>query len=133
MSRYPAITNIEYHEMTFEEIDKIKERVSSAKTDLLINESQLFLYLNQIAQSEPDGRKYSSCLRWIQNVSILGFIGTFIFLFIDWKISPLLFITSVIAQIYSRKLARKYIFRQCAVDRVFLKFALGVGLVRLKD
>ncbi len=131
MNKFPEITNLEYHEMTFEEINKIRDKLTSSK-NILINESQLFLYLNQISQSEPDGKKLSSTLRWVQNISILGFIGTFIFLFINWKISPLLFLISIIAQIYSRNLAKKYIFRQCTLDEVFLKFALGVGLVKLQ-
>lgn len=132
MSKYPEITNLEYHEMTFEEIDRIKEKIASGKTNILINESQLFLYLNQISQSEPNGKRLSSTLRWMQNISIFGFIGTFVFLFINWKISPLLFLISIITQIYNRNLAKKYIFRQCTLDRVFLKFALGVGLVKLQ-
>ncbi len=131
MSRYPKITNLEYHEMSFEEVDKIRDRIKSGRVNISINESQLFLYLNQISQSEPDGKKLSNTLRWIQNVSILGFIGTFIFLFVNWKISVLLFIISIIFQIQSRNLAKKYIFRQCTLDRVFLKFALGVGLVKI--
>ena len=133
MSKYPDITEPKYHEMSFDQIDKIREKVATGKVGLFINESQLFLYLNQISQSEPNGKKYSLHLRWVQNVSIAAFVGTFIFLFINWKISPLLFIIAFVAQIYSRRLAKKYILRQCARDRVFLKFALGVGLVRQKE
>lgn len=127
MSKYPEIINPQFHEMGFEEVDKIREKVASGKVGLLINESQLLLYLNQIE------RKYSFQLKWIQNISIVGFIGTFVFIFINWKLSPIFFVIAVIAQIYNRKLARKYIFKQCSEDRVFLKFALGVGLVKLKN
>lgn len=132
MNKYPEITNLEYHDMTFEGIERIRGKIAAGKTNILINESQLFLYLNQISQSEPDGKKLSSTLRWVQNISIFGFIGTLVFLFINWKISPLLFLISIIAGIYSRNLAKKYIFRQCTLDRVFLKFALGVELVKLE-
>ncbi len=132
MSRYPEITNLEYHEMSFEELDNIREKISAGKIGLLINEGQLFLYLNQIAMIEPNGKSYSSQLRWVQNISIVGFIGTVIFLFINWKISAVLFVISIISQMYSRKLARKYIYKGCAEDRVFLKFAFGVGLVKLQ-
>ena len=111
--------------MSFEDVDKIRENVASGKTGLMIKDTELFLYLNQME------KKYSSKLKLIQNVSIIGFIGTFVFIFINWKLSPVLFIISIIAQVYSRKLARQYIYRQCAEDRVFLKFALGVGLVKI--
>jgi len=126
MTKLPEIINPEYHEMSFEEVDKIREKVAFGSIGLLINEGELFLYLNQME------RKFSSQLRWIQNISIIGFIGTFIFIFINWKISPLLFAISIIAQIISRNLAKKYIFKQCTEDRVFLKFALSVGLVSLE-
>lgn len=131
MSKYPEITNTKYHEMSFDEIDKIREKLAADKTSLAINEGQLFLYLNQIAMIKPGGKNYSMQIRWIQNISIIGFVGTFIFLFINWKISIVLFIISIITQIYSGKLARKYILQGCIDDRVFLKFALGVGLVRV--
>lgn len=127
MSQYPEIRNLEYHEMSFNEIDKIREKVSTGKAELLINETELFLYLNQMEKN------YSSKLKIVQNISIIGFIGCIVFIFINWKLSPFLFILAIIAQVYSRKLARKYIFKQCAEDRVFLKFALSVGLVKLQE
>lgn len=127
MSKYPEIKNPQFHEMSFEEADKIREKVASGKVGLFINENQLLLYLNQIE------KKYSFWLRWIQNISIIGFMGTFVFIFINWKLSPIFFVIAVVAQIYNRKLARKYIFKQCGEDRVFLKFALGVGLVKLEN
>lgn len=127
MSNLPEIKNTEYHEMSFDEVDKIREKVASSKVGLLIKETELFLYLNQME------KKYSSKLKLIQNVSIVGFIGTFAFIFINWKLSPVLFIISIVAQVYSRKLARQYIFKQCTEDRVFLKFALGVCLVKLQE
>ena len=127
MSHYPEITTHQYHEMGLEQVEKVRQNVSSGKVGLFINETQLFLYLNQME------KKYSSQLKWIQNISIAGFIGTFVFIFINWKISPVLFVISIVAQIISRSLARKYIFRQCTEDRVFLKFALAVGLVKLQS
>jgi ABC-type multidrug transport system fused ATPase/permease subunit len=127
MSQYPEIKNTEYHEMSFDDVDKIREKVASGKVGLLIKETELLLYLNQME------KKYSSKLRLIQNISIIGFVGTFVFIFINWKLSPLIFVISIIAHIYSRKLARQYIYKQCAEDRVFLKFALGVGLVKVQE
>jgi len=127
MSQLPEIKNQKYHEMNFGEIDKIRDKIASGKTGLLVKETELFLYLNQI------NKNYGSNLKMIQNVSMLGFLGTFIFLFINWKLSPILFIVSIIAQVYSRKLAKEYIYKQCSEDRVFLRFALAVGLVRLQE
>lgn len=127
MSQYPEIKNQEFHEMSFDEVDKIREKVASGKVGLMIKETELFLYLNQM------DKKYSSKLKMIQNLSIIGFIGTFVFIFINWKLSPVIFIIAIVAHVYDRKLAREYIYRQCAEDRVFLKFALGVGLVKLQE
>lgn len=126
MSQYPEIKNPQYHEMAFDEVDEIREKVASGKIELLIKETELFLYLNQMS------KKHSFTLRMIQNAYIIGFISTFVILFINWKLSPILFILSIIANSYNRKLARQYIYKECTEDRVFLKFALGVGLVELQ-
>lgn len=127
MDHLPDIKNQEYHEMSFDDVDKIREKVASGKVGLMIKETELLLYLNQME------KKYSSTIKLIQYISIIAFLATFVFIFINWKLSPVLFIVAIIAHIYDRKLAREYIYRQCAQDRVFLKFALGVGLVKLAD
>jgi len=127
MTQYPEIKNTEYHEMSFDEVDKIREKVASGKVGLMIKETELLLYLNQME------KKYSSMLKLIQYISMIAFFATFVFIFINWKLSPVIFIIAIVAHVYDRKLAREYIYRQCAQDRVFLKFALGVGLVKLQE
>jgi|SRR3989344_6789837 len=127
MTKLPEIQSEKYNNMDYEEIDKIREKIASGKIELLLNDAQLFLYLNQM------NKGYSFKLRMIQNISVIGFVAMFIVLFLDWRISPIIFIVAIISQIYSRKLAKQYIYKQCSEDRVFLKFALAVGLVRLKD
>lgn len=123
----PKISNPEFHLMSFEEIDKIREEVASGKLVLVIKENELFLYLNQMK------KKFSLCLKMIQNFYLIAFPLSFVFIFINWKISPILFILSIIAQTYNRKLAKKFIFNLCIEDRVFLKFALAAGLVKLEE
>lgn len=127
MSKYPEITNPEYHKMSFENVEKIRKKVTLGEVEIFINETQLFLYLNQME------KKYSTRLRWIQNIFIVGFMGTLVFIFINWKFSPFLFLASIIAQIVGRNLAKKYIYKQCSDDKVFLKFALGEGLVKIQN
>jgi hypothetical protein len=123
----PKISNPEFDLMSFGEIDKIREKVASRKLLLLIKKTELFLYLNQMK------KKYRLCLKVVQNFYLIGFPLSLVFIFINWKISPILFILSIIVQSCNRKLAKRFIFNQCVEDRVFLKFALAVGLVKLEE
>lgn len=127
MKRHPEIKDQTYHEMSFNQIDEIRSTINSGNLKLLINESELFLYLNQM------DKRYSSRLKMLQNLSILSFIGIFIFLFINWKLSPVLFFTSIVFHKVSRNKAKQYIFTQCLEDRAFLKFALATQLVKLHE
>jgi len=112
MDNHPKIRNLTYHEKSFEEIDRIREKIVSGDISILIKQTELYLYLNQMS------RKYSFNLSVIQNISIGCFIATFIFFFINWKFSPLFFIAAIVTHNYSRKLALRYI---------------SVGLVKLKE
>ena len=73
------------------------------------------------------------CLKMVQNFYFIGFPLSLLFIFINWKISPILFIFSIIVQTCNRKLAKRFICNQCVEDRGFLKFALAVGLVKLEE
>jgi len=78
-------------------------------------------------------RKYSFRLKMMQNISIFSLIGMMIiFLFINWKFSPILFIIGIASGIWVKKKSFEYIGRNCQEDRAFLKFALAVGLVEIQ-
>jgi hypothetical protein len=123
----PEISIPEYHLMNFAEIDEIRKKVAGGKLVVFIKETDLFLYLKQMK------KKYRVCLKMVQNFYFIGFPLSFLFIFINWKISPILFILSIIIQTCNRKLARRFICNQCVEDRVFLKFALAVGLIKLEE
>lgn len=122
----PKIVSEHYHNASPQEINELREKYAQGKIPLILNETQLYLYLNQM------DKKYSFRIKWIQNISIIGIIATVVFIFINWKLTPILLISTIIIGIYNRKLARKYILNQCASDNVFFRFALAVGLVKLQ-
>ena len=124
---YPEIKNPYYHNLSFKEIDKIKEDLLAGKLKLYINTAQLYLYLNQI------NKKYSLILRWVQNLKIISIIGAIIFLFFDWRISIVLGVLFLLTGLSTGKLAMKFIRKHCLEDRVFLKFALACELVKVSD
>jgi len=126
MFLYPEIKNPEYHDISFGEVDKIRESIKGGKLGIKIKQTQLMLYLNQMS------KKHSFILRIIQNVSIISFICVFVFIFINWKLSPIFFVIAVVFGFMVNKLANRYIFEECKEDRVFLKFALSTGLVELE-
>lgn len=126
MSSLPEIKNQKYHEMSFSEIDAIREKLCSGEWGLYIKRTQSMLYLNQMAH------KYSFRLKMVQNISIISLIATIVFLFINWKITPLLFIIGIASGVWVSKKSLEYIGKNCQEDRVFLKFALAVGLVELQ-
>jgi len=119
------IKNTHYHNLSFQEIDKIRENIISRDLNLYINTTQLYLYLNQM------NKKYSLILRWVQNVNILSAIGMIVFLFFRPAISIILLIIFFVTGFSQHKLAMKYIGKQCLEDRVFLKFALAVELAKV--
>jgi len=125
MVSYPKIKDTQYHEIDFKEVDDIRKKVSTNEIKFLINENELFLYMNQM------GKKYKFLLSFIWLASSLFFVFTFVFLFINWRISPALFIGFFVLHVYNRKLAKQIIYKLCSADKVFLKFALAVGLVKV--
>lgn len=125
MPVYPEIKFKEYHKMSFEKIDNIRTKIVSGEVDLLVNKLQSMAYLNQMFP------KYSLTLKWLQNISIICFLGTFVVLLINWRVAPIIFIVAVVMSVLVNKLAPRFIFQQCKEDRVFLKFALTTGLVKI--
>ena len=126
MSQHPQIRNPQYNEMSFEDIEKIREKLAAGEQTLGVTKHQLLLYLNQM------DKKYSNPVKWLQFYSFAGIAISVVMLFINWMTSPFLYASALVAGSYSRKLAGEYIFRQCQTDYVFLKFALAVGLVTLE-
>lgn len=121
------IKNLGYHKLSFGEIDQIREKIISGEINLYIKITQLYLYLNQM------NKKYSLILILIQNTTIITLIAGLIFLFINWKISILLGVFSLIIGCYQSIFAMKFIRKNCLEDHVFLKFALVVELVKISD
>lgn len=125
MKTYPQIVNQKYHQMSFSDIDIIRKKIISGEVGLLINRQQKMLYLNQMLP------KYRFVLKRVQDGSYLGFIGTVVFLFVNWRVSVFLLLISIFASIFVSKKALTYIAKNCMEDRAFLKFALAVGLVEI--
>ncbi len=127
MKTYPQTVDGKYHQMSFSDIDTIREEIISGKVGLIIKRQQKMLYLNQMLP------KYRFILKRVQDLSYLGLIGTVVFLFVNWKISVFLFPISIFAGIFVSKKALTYIAKNCMEDRAFLKFALTVGLVEIQE
>jgi hypothetical protein len=127
MKTYPKIVNDKYHQMSFSDIDIIRNKIISGDVGLIIKRQQQMLYLNQMLP------KYKFVLKRVQDVSFLGSIGAIVFLFINWKIAALLLPISIVAVIFVSKKSLTYIAKNCMEDRAFLKFALAVGLVEIQD
>lgn len=127
MKTYPRIVNEKYNQMSFSDIDVIRNKIISGEMGLIIKRQQKMLYLNQMLP------KYRFVLKRVQDFSFLGFVGVVVFLFIDWKISALLLPISIAAGIFVSKKALTYIGKNCMEDRAFLKFALAVGLVEIQE
>lgn len=119
------IKNAKYHEMSFSDIDKIRNDIQDGKLTLLINSVQLMLYLNQMKKS------YAFILRWSQNLQIGGFLAGIIFIFLNWRVAILVFLLTIIYSVFQSRLPFYFIRKNCIEDRVFLKFALATELVKV--
>lgn len=126
MSTYPQIKETKYHDSSFDEIDKLRIGLNKGEFALAVNKLQSMLYLNQMKKS------YSLALKLIFYINILSIIGVIIFLFINWRYSIILFVIFITTAVLNNKLAIKFIIQQCLNDKVFLKFALAVGLVKIQ-
>jgi len=123
---FPQIKNNHYHNMSWDEIKSLQNDIVNGKYNLLIKQTQLMLYLNQMNPS------YKRKLVLIQNLSILFFIGFIILIFFNLLLSLLSFLTFIFLSILNQKEANKLIYKNCIEDYVFLKFALSVELVSLE-
>jgi len=119
------IKNAKYHEMSFSEIDKIKEDILDGKLILLINSVQLMLYLNQMKKS------YAFVLKRSQELQILGFLAGVVSIFLNWKVALIIFLLTIIYSVFQSRLPFYFIRKNCLEDRVFLKFALATELVKV--
>jgi len=119
------IKNAKYHEMSFSDIDNIREDIQDCKLILLINSLQLMLYLNQMKKS------YAFVLKRSQELQIVGFIAGFIFIFLNWKVALLIFFLTIVYSVFQSRLPFYFIRKNCLEDRVFLKFALTTELVKV--
>lgn len=121
------IKNAKFHEMSFSDIDKIKEDILTGKFVLLINSVQLMLYLNQNQMK----KSYAFILKRSQELQIVGFLAGFIFIFLNWKVALLIFFLTIVYSIFQSSLPFYFIRKNCLEDRVFLKFALSTELVKV--
>jgi len=119
------IKNAKYHEMSFSEIDKIKEDILDGKLILLINSVQLMLYLNQMKKS------YAFVLKRSQELQILGFLAGVVSIFLNWKVALIIFLLTIIYSVFQSRLSFYFLRKNCLEDRVFLKFALATELVKV--
>ena len=119
------IKNAKFHEMSFSDIDKIREDILEGKLVLLINSVQLMLYLNQMKKS------YAFILKRSQELQIIGFLAGVIFIFLNWKVAILIFLVTTVYSVFQGRLPFYFIRKNCLEDRVFLKFALTTELVKV--
>jgi hypothetical protein len=119
--------NKKYHDMSFSDIDIVRNKIILGRVGLIIKRQQKMLYLNQMLP------KYRILLKRVQDFSIIALIAALVFLFINWKVALVLLLVFIAAGIFVSKKALTYIGKNCMEDRVFLKFALSVGLVEIKE
>jgi ABC-type bacteriocin/lantibiotic exporter with double-glycine peptidase domain len=119
------IKNYKYHEMSFREIDEIRNDIKNGKLILLIKITELMLYLNQI------NKFHGFVLKRMQEFQLLAFLSGIILIFINWKLALIILVFSLPYSIFLSKLAFYLIRKNCLENRVFLKFALATELAKV--
>jgi hypothetical protein len=119
------VKNANFHEMSFSDIDKIREDILEGKLVFLINSVQLMLYLNQMK------KLYAFVLKRSQELQIIGFLAGFVFIFLNWKVALLIFLFTLVYSVFQSRLPFYLIRKNCLEDRVFLKFALATEIVKV--
>jgi hypothetical protein len=124
---FPEIKNEHYHDMSFGDLDILRGKLADGSVSLDIKQSQLFLYLNNM------NKWISFILKRAQEIQMLAIPVGIVFLFINWKVSVILFICFIVSVFFLSHLANACVYHQCKNDRVFLKFALAVGFVKIRN
>ena len=110
------------NELNFEEIrNNLRER----KAALVINQQILFKY----AASLPPGKKIAVLIAGWGPVALFPFAP--ILYFYEWKLALFTIFLCIFWVGMGRKFAEAVIRKQCYEDSAFLKFAMGVKLVKL--
>ena len=114
-----------YHEMSLEKIEEIRNVLVQRKGGLAVNQQVLFKH----AAALPPAKRTAVLIAGWGPIVIFPLAP--ILYFFEWKLALFTIFLCIFWVGMGRKFAQATILKQCYEDSVFLKFALTVGLVKL--
>lgn len=121
----PDMSSGKAHEMSTAEFEEIRSLLMQRKAELAVNQQVLFKH----ADALPPARKIGMLIAGWGPIVIFPIAP--ILYFVDWKIALFTIFLSIFWVGMGRKYAQAVIRRQCFEDRVFMSYALSVGLAKL--
>lgn len=112
--------------MSLEEIEAIRTTLTERKAGLAVNQQILFKYAAALPTATRIGLYIAG---W--GPVVLFPVGLMLYFVVNWKVALFTVFLSTFWLGMGRKFAQAVIRRQCFQDKVFLKLALSVELVKL--
>lgn len=125
----PKIVNEQYHNASFQEIEEIQEQYVQGKLTFAVDKSLAVA----VASSKNMPGNYRVAMKFWFFIQVLCMIGAIIaFFVIHWIAGIGLFLTGLIIRSANNKSAGQNVIEVAKEDRVFLKYALAIGLIEVR-
>lgn len=124
------IVNEHFHNASFQEIDEIKEKYAQGKLTFAVDKKLAV----SVANSKSMPGNYRAAMKFWFLIQLACFIGAVIVFFtVHWIAGIGLFLTGLFVRSANNKSAAQNIIEVAKEDRVFLKYALAIGLIEIRE
>lgn len=126
----PRIVNEHFHSASFQEIDDIKDKYVQGKLTFAVDKKLAV----SVANSKNMPGNYRAAMKFWFLIQLACFIGAIIVFFtIHWIAGIGLFLAGLMVRSANNKSAGQHIIEVAKKDRVFLKYALAIGLIEIRE
>lgn len=126
----PKIVNEHFHNASFQEIDAIKEKYAQGKLTFAVDKKLAV----SVANSKSMPGNYRAAMKFWFLVQLACFIGAIIVFFtVHWIAGIGLFLMGLVVRSANNKSAAQNVIEVSKQDRVFLKYALAIGLIEIRE
>jgi hypothetical protein len=124
------IVNEHFHNASFQEIDDIKDKYVQGKLTFAVDKKLAV----SVANSKNMPGNYRAAMKFWFLIQLACFIGALIVFFtVHWIAGIGLFLTGLMIRSANNKSAGQHVIEVAKDDRVFLKYALAIGLIEIRE
>jgi hypothetical protein len=125
----PKIVNEHYHNASFQEIEDIQAQYVQGKVTFAVDKKLAVV----VANSKSMPGNYRAAMKFWFFVQMACMIGAIIaFFVVHWIAGVGLFLTGLVIRSANNKSAGQNVIEVAKENRVFLKYALAIGLIEVR-